>query len=262
MVNQQRMQRAADAAALAGAVYLPGDTASAYATARAEAARNGYHHQGEGVDVQPRTDAANPRRLIVDIEQPVRTFFARVFCWDGGPCLDEVEVGVQGRAEFVLPVPMGSPQNYYGVGYFVDATTTTTTATVSDDTGWRATDGFVAGRLAEPRQRGHEQQRATRPARHERRHAGLAGLRAALATSPTTLAPSSRDCSVGLTDISLSARLRFRLPRQAARSPGTAVASWSNPGAYPARSRPTPRTTSCRQQLQHGGLGRTQLRGT
>lgn len=144
-VNQQRMQRAADAAALAGAVYLPGDPASAFATARAEAARNGYQHQAGGVDVQPRTDPGNPRRLIVDIDQAVGTFFARVMCWDGGPCLRDVDVGVQGRAEYVLPVPMGSPQNYYGVGHFVDAVTTTTTTTRTESTGWTGPGRVVSG---------------------------------------------------------------------------------------------------------------------
>ena len=37
---------------------------------------------------------------------------------NGGICLQTVDVGVQGRAEYVLPVPMGSPLNYYGVGDF------------------------------------------------------------------------------------------------------------------------------------------------
>src|SRR5690242_7430200 len=52
-VNQQRMQRAADAAALAGAIYLPGDPTTAYAVARAEAAKNGYTNGANGVVVTP-----------------------------------------------------------------------------------------------------------------------------------------------------------------------------------------------------------------
>src|SRR5262245_33996638 len=40
--GQQRMQRAADAAALAGAIYLPGDPTSAYNAARNEATKNGF----------------------------------------------------------------------------------------------------------------------------------------------------------------------------------------------------------------------------
>ena len=43
-------------------------------------------------------------------------------------CLETVNVGRDRRGRYVLPVPMGSPENYYGVGYFVDAVVTTTTA--------------------------------------------------------------------------------------------------------------------------------------
>jgi len=39
--NTQRIQRAADAAALAGAVWLPGDPTTAYARAYSEATKNG-----------------------------------------------------------------------------------------------------------------------------------------------------------------------------------------------------------------------------
>ena len=113
---EQRLQRAADAAALAGAVYMPEffDT-KATPAAIAEAKRNGFDDALPNVVVTPRRDPSNPRKLIVDIDAPVQTNFARVFCWEGGPCLDKVDVGVTGAAEYVLPVPMGSPENYYGV---------------------------------------------------------------------------------------------------------------------------------------------------
>ena len=35
----------------------------------------------------------------------------------------------EAKADFVLPVPMGSPENYYGVGYLIEPVTTTTTTT-------------------------------------------------------------------------------------------------------------------------------------
>ncbi|HYO18226.1 MAG TPA: pilus assembly protein TadG-related protein, partial [Dermatophilaceae bacterium] len=113
---EQRLQRAADAAALAGAVYMPDyfDT-KATPAAIAEAKRNGFDDALPNVVVTPRRDPTNARKLIVDIDAPVQTNFARVFCWEGGPCLDQVDVGVTGAAEYVLPVPMGSPENYYGV---------------------------------------------------------------------------------------------------------------------------------------------------
>jgi Flp pilus assembly protein TadG len=144
-VNQQRMQRAADAAALAGAIYLPGDPATAYATARAEAAKNGFANGVNGVVVTPVQDTKNKRRLNVTINGRVGTYFARIFCMEGGTCLDRVAVSAIGRAEYVLPVPMGSPENYYGVGYFVDAVVNTTSALVSGDSGWDPTTQAVSG---------------------------------------------------------------------------------------------------------------------
>jgi Flp pilus assembly protein TadG len=133
-VNQQRMQRAADAAALAGAIYLPGDVPGAYAAALAEATRNGYTTGSHGIRVVPQQNAKNRRRLDVVVSGNVDTFFSRVLCIEHSACLQNVYVAATGRAEYVLPVPMGSPQNYYGVGDFVK--TTTTTSTSSGDTGW------------------------------------------------------------------------------------------------------------------------------
>ena len=51
--NQQRMQRAADAGALAGAIYLPGNQTLAFSTARAETTKNGYTNGVGGVVVTP-----------------------------------------------------------------------------------------------------------------------------------------------------------------------------------------------------------------
>ena len=114
-VNEQRMQRAADAGALAGAIHLPGNQALAFQRALDETARNGYANGIDGVTVTPKRDLGDPRKLIVDIDGPVGTHFAGALCWDGGPCLRQVDVGVTSAASFVLPVPMGSPENYYGV---------------------------------------------------------------------------------------------------------------------------------------------------
>jgi hypothetical protein len=126
--NNLRMQRAADAAALAGVVFLPGDTASAYAAARAEATKNGFTNGVNNMVVTPLQDPANPRQLRVSISGAVNTFFARVLGIQSWPAAREA------KSEYVLPVPMGSPQNYYGVGYFRDAkTTTTTTSSTSHD---------------------------------------------------------------------------------------------------------------------------------
>ena len=61
-------------------------------------------------NVTPRQDPNNPRRLIVTIDAPVGTFFARVLGINSFPASRTSE------ADYVLPVPMGSPLNYYGIG--------------------------------------------------------------------------------------------------------------------------------------------------
>jgi Flp pilus assembly protein TadG len=136
--NEQRMQRAADAGALAGAIYLPGNEALAFNAAVAEATKNGYTGGTDGVVVTPRRDHGDPRKLLVDIDGPVGTHFAKVFCWDGGPCLQSVAVGVTGSASYVLPVPMGSPENHYGVFGKLRTPGGGTTIVSDADTGWIA----------------------------------------------------------------------------------------------------------------------------
>jgi hypothetical protein len=110
--NQLRVQRAADAAALAGVVHLPGQLALARSDAFAESRKNGFQNGVGGVVVIPQQDPDNERRMLVTVEAPVDTFFMGLFGWD------QVTVSRQARADFVLPVPMGSPLNYYGVGDF------------------------------------------------------------------------------------------------------------------------------------------------
>ncbi len=111
--NTLKVQRAADAAALAGAVWLPGNTANAYSTARQEASKNGYT-TGGGVTVTPIQDSltpggTNPNQLDVTVSAPVNTFFARVFGFT------TITATRASKAEYIQPVPMGSPLNYYGV---------------------------------------------------------------------------------------------------------------------------------------------------
>jgi Putative Flp pilus-assembly TadE/G-like len=131
-VNQQKMQRAADAGALAGAVFLPGDPTSAYAAARAATARNGYTDGVGGVTITPLQETTNRRRLDVSVAGPIGTYFARVFG------MNQIAGSAMSKAEFTLPVPMGSPQAWYGVGDFMKNTITTSNSysDVDDDTGW------------------------------------------------------------------------------------------------------------------------------
>ncbi len=138
-----KMQRAADAAALAGVVYLPGDVAGAYQTARNEAAKNGFS-AASGYTVTPWQDPTNSRRLRVSIAGNINTYFARVAGINSFPARRE------SKADFVLPVPMGSPQNYYGVGFFEKRVATTTPVpgnTAQDTNGnpWNATALSTSG---------------------------------------------------------------------------------------------------------------------
>ena len=73
--NLIRMQRAADAAALAGVVYLPENQAGAFSAAYAEATKNGFTNGTGGVTVVPRQDSTNDRMLEVTIQGPVQTYY-------------------------------------------------------------------------------------------------------------------------------------------------------------------------------------------
>src|SRR5437870_2745200 len=108
-VNLMRIQRAADAAALAGVVYLPGNVAGAQAAAQQEATKNGYTDGAVGVTVTATPEALNNRILSVSVAAPVRSWFARLLG------VTQFNARRNARAEFVLPVPMGSPEDYYGI---------------------------------------------------------------------------------------------------------------------------------------------------
>lgn len=117
--NSLKIQRAADAAALAGAVTLPTDPNKGIQLATFEATKNGYT-QGSGVTVTPTWDGTvNPNRMTVTIKAPVPMFFMRIVG------LNSFDVTRTSRAEYNLPLKMGSPQSYYGVGQFNLPTVTT-----------------------------------------------------------------------------------------------------------------------------------------
>jgi hypothetical protein len=101
-----RVQRAADAASLAGVVSMPGDFATATTTADSAAARNGY--TSSSITTIAVTKANNPDELDVSITTQVPTFFSRIFG------INSFTVTRSSKAVYILPVPMGSPENYYG----------------------------------------------------------------------------------------------------------------------------------------------------
>ena len=117
--NGLRMQRAADAAALAGAVYMPDNfnvkVVNAQTAVLDAAQRNGYVPDANTTITSARD--ANPRQINVTITDKIGTFFLKVVG------IQTLDASKSSKAEFVLPVPMGSPQNYYGVGTFVNLVT-------------------------------------------------------------------------------------------------------------------------------------------
>ncbi len=102
--EELRIQRAADAAALAGVVYLPGDVPGGVDAAIKEAGKN----QVSG-GVSASQNSLNPRQMDVTVSAPVPTFFLRALGWT------HFDITRVAHAVYILPVPMGSPDPYYGV---------------------------------------------------------------------------------------------------------------------------------------------------
>ena len=109
-LNGLRTQQAADAAALAGVVHMPDDFPSASKAAIDVAASNKYRDTslGGGATVTPAPMAGSEHQLEVTVARPVDTFFMKVFG------IDTVNVSRRAVAEYVLPLPMGSPEPYFG----------------------------------------------------------------------------------------------------------------------------------------------------
>jgi hypothetical protein len=97
---------------MAGVVYMPGDLGTATTRADAIATANGYT-SGNGLTVLVAPNPADNRQLDVTITAPVQTFFVRLFG------IKQWTVSRTARAGYIMPVPMGSPLNYMGVGCLV-----------------------------------------------------------------------------------------------------------------------------------------------
>ncbi len=76
-VEVQRVQNAADAAAMAGVTYLPDDFASAKATAITVAGRNGYPNSGSSAVSVSIGD--KPTQLVVTISSTIGNAFGTAF---------------------------------------------------------------------------------------------------------------------------------------------------------------------------------------
>lgn len=99
----QRTQRAADAAALGGVVFMPADFASAQSTAQSLAGSNGYPVSAVTV-----AQGDRPNRLRVDVTESVSNNFLSLIG------IDTTTVSRHAVAEFSGPIPLGSPANQMG----------------------------------------------------------------------------------------------------------------------------------------------------
>lgn len=104
--NSLHVQQAAEAAALAGVPYMPGEFTTASAQARAAAAANGFTTSNS--TVTPAADAGDSRRLDVTITRTFGTFFLRALG------MGSVTISKTATSEYTLPVPMGSPLSNLG----------------------------------------------------------------------------------------------------------------------------------------------------
>ena len=123
-----KVQRAADAGALAGVVWMP-DITKATSVALDVAMRNGYDAGDADIDVVVEPVAGNEEQLRVVITQKAPPmFFAGVFMTD-------FSIARQSIAEYVLPVPLGSPRNHLGTGDLLSP---------NEEGFWLSINGFCA----------------------------------------------------------------------------------------------------------------------
>jgi Putative Flp pilus-assembly TadE/G-like len=123
------LKRAADAAALAGVVWMPEFDAAEQA-AIDTAARNGFKDGVDNISVAVDPVPGNNRKLKVTItDNAAKQFFSRLV-------IQDQVIGRASTAEYVLPVPLGSPKNTFGTGDLL---------TTDRENFWAAASGYCAG---------------------------------------------------------------------------------------------------------------------
>ncbi|WP_205474228.1 pilus assembly protein TadG-related protein [Nocardioides sp. SYSU D00038] len=105
-LEAERVQKAADAAALAGVTYMPTDLAKATSAALAVAADNGYAPGDDAAVQVERGGTASQLRVTVTSTIP-NTFGAYLG-------LSESSISRSATADYTAPAPMGSPCNTFG----------------------------------------------------------------------------------------------------------------------------------------------------
>ncbi len=102
------VQHAAEAAALAGVPYMPGDFATASSKAQAEAAKNGYSERRPARRSARRSTSSPTAGSTSPSAETFQTYFMRIVG------MSTVRISRVATAEYTLPVPMGSPLSSYG----------------------------------------------------------------------------------------------------------------------------------------------------
>jgi Flp pilus assembly protein TadG len=124
------LQRVADASSLAGVVWMP-DLTKATTVALETAAKNGVVPSATvSITVSPVTD--NPHQLTVTItDTKAKQYFSQLV-------VRGKTITRSATAEYFLPIPLGSPTNYFGTG-------DTNSGTTPDENVWAAVNGYCAG---------------------------------------------------------------------------------------------------------------------
>jgi len=107
-LNTSRVQRAADASALGGVVWMPDDFGTASATALSIATQNGYEDGTDNAIVTPATVPGEQNQIQVTVEDTVPTFFLKALGFDS------MDITRSAVAEYIPPLKLGSPSNQFG----------------------------------------------------------------------------------------------------------------------------------------------------
>lgn len=131
-LNGTRLQRAADSSALAGVVFLPADVANVSAKAVDGANANGWdigtvngNPTGSGGPDDLTWAQLADNKLEVTLQTTVGTFFLKALGFD------QFSLTRKATAEYIKPVPLGSPANCIGIGQAVTSTGLLSSATAS-----------------------------------------------------------------------------------------------------------------------------------
>jgi hypothetical protein len=125
-----QIKRAADAAALAGVVWMP-EFDVAESAALAAAARNGFVDGVDDISIDVEAVVGNNRQLEVSIrDNEADQYFSRVV-------INNQSIGRTSLAEYVMPVPLGSPKNTFGTGDLLGS--------ADRENFWAAVSGYCSG---------------------------------------------------------------------------------------------------------------------